>query len=258
MANGAAFYDGAGDPVRFSLLALALLPITTAPGQEAGAPACAALRGFVYKIAFYGPRRPARPEGFGAGFFLRRDGTFVTALHLFEEASAAVRAVVEITDGPHWTECPVDSVLAASHSLDVALVQVRLASRAVLVPPLSDSLREGDPVFGFRVAPPLAPSWRPFTGIVCTTGVISALDPQSITVQGEQFFVPGSSGSPVFDAAGRALAIAIEMRNGTNSGPPEWTYGALRIQAALSLRRLPAPVPVSAFLKRLRGGRPDL
>jgi S1-C subfamily serine protease len=236
--------------VRISLAASILLAGATAAAQ---AQPCPTLARYVYKLVLYGADRDYGPTGFGGSVFLDRNGTLLTALHVLEDATGAGRAVVEVSTATDWLECPVEVVLAASRDLDAALLRVRIPpGTPVEVPRLAGEARPGDIVSGFRVAPPAAPPWHA-SGIVCTAGRVSEVSPAALTIRGDYFFVRGSSGSPVFDGAARALAIAIEMLNWNRGpGPPDWTYTALPIRKALSVPRLAKPIPLAEFLARGR------
>ncbi len=207
---------------------LILLLASSAFAQQ---PDCAELREHVYRIRL-GPR------GFGAGFFLSKDGTFVTARHLFEESPHATR----VTVGVDGVECPLERITASSRNLDVVIGRVRLGWVKVKVPSLGPAARAGDQVFGFRT----------LFGAYCSTGRVSSTAPE-ISITGEQFFAPGSSGSPVFNATGQVIGIALEMVNLTpEAAHPDWIYTALPIGKAMNIPKLRTPLSLEDFLSALR------
>jgi S1-C subfamily serine protease len=217
-------------------------------------PACSGLRGYVYRIRLTAPQSGGPgAAGYGSGFFLSNDGLFVTALHVFEEGPPARGAVVEVQNGRRWVDCPVTAVTAFSRKLDFAIVQVRAGSARVKVPPLAYSAEAGARVFGFRVGAPAAKQYRSEQSITCTEGEVSAVSEDEIGIKGEVFFAPGSSGSPVFSADGRAISIAVEMVNWNPEGrKPEWTFASVPLLRVLHEPKLASPLPLAEFLSTLR------
>ncbi len=240
----------------FYFIPIAVLVLAGAGGAWAEeSPGCPGVRPYVYKVALYGPGgKSVPPEGFGAGLFLGRDGSFLMARHILAEAPRATRAVVEVAGGSRHSQYSVDRVLASSSELDIAIVRVRLNGARVNIPPLAVSVRVGDQVTGFRVGPPLPAAWSPSAnGIYCTEGWVAHVAPHEITIRGEYFFVPGSSGSPVFNAAGQVIAVALEMVDWNPGGrQPDWTFNGLPIGKAIELPRFSEPVPLSEYLARIR------
>jgi S1-C subfamily serine protease len=184
---------------------------------------CPAISSQVYRIAFYNQNN-ALVE-FGGGFFVSQDRLFITARHVFEQAGRGARAVVEIGGEKR----PVQGVAAESRKLDIIVVRVNLGSARVSVPRIGAEPRAGDQVSGFRIDAP------PMPVAVCTAGRVSVVSPRFITIRGENFFLPGSSGSPVFDSAGQLVAVALEMVNTKRSGKPDWIYRALPARQAVEL-----------------------
>ena len=137
----------------------------------------------------------------GSGFFIRSDGTVLTAWHVLKGASAAR---VVLSNGATF-----DSVrfLAGDQIIDVALLKV--AARDV--PTLG--LRETAPALGSKVVAIGSPLG--LTGSV-SEGVLSSLR----DVEGRQMvqvtasISPGSSGGPLLDDTGRAFAISTATAEG--------------------------------------------
>ena len=241
------------------VLGIVLLASWCALAGEKSSPACSDLREYVYRVRMSDPRAdPASgPAGFGSGFFLSADGLFMTALHLFEQAPHATNVVVEIREGSGRADRPVVEIVSFSRSLDFVVARVRLGATRVKVPAAAPSVRPGDRVFGFRIGAPSAKDFSPLAAIACTRGEVVTVSPQEISVKGEAFFLPGSSGSPVFDAGGRVVSIALEMVNWEPEGPkPDWTYASLPVETARVAPKLRRPLTVADFLSTLRREAP--
>ena len=210
-------------------------------GQD---PNCSDLRQYVYRIELSGPG----PVRFGGGFFVSGDGDFVTAFHLFEESPHAIGAVVAVDDGDSVYDRSIVSITSYSRNLDYVIGRVRLAGAWVRTPPVGSPVSIGDKLFGFTVQ---------FPGpILCRQGIVSAISPRQINASGTDFFGPGSSGSPVFDASGRVVAIAMEMVTPNREARrPEYVYVSLPVERALKARKLARPLTVPEFMAKLHAAR---
>ena len=73
----------------------------------AAGPPCAELSKSVYTIKLHDPMRTPTQGLYvvGGEIFLSQDGTFLTAMHLFEQSPNAARVWVEVNDGSRWVEC---------------------------------------------------------------------------------------------------------------------------------------------------------
>jgi hypothetical protein len=105
------------------------------------------------------------------------------------------------------------------------------------------------------VAAPAPKEYRSEQSITCSQGEVSTVSADEIDIKGEVFFAPGSSGSPVFNAAGRAVSIAVEMVNRNPDGrKPEWTFASVPLLRVLHEPKLVAPMPLAEFLSKVRQG----
>jgi S1-C subfamily serine protease len=234
--------------MRRTFAVLLLLAECSLAQMPASPPGCAGFSPYVYKIVLQDESRPPHkgPVGYGGGIFLSPDGDFLTATHVFEQSPHAGRVFVEVRQGIHTLECPVESARAFSRTLDLAIVKVRLGSLDVKVPPLGSHVRTGDQVFGFRF----------FLGPVCTTGTVSAVSSRAIRIRGSHFIEPGSSGCPIFNNTGEAVAIAVEMQNLTPGAKhAEYSYTGVPVERSLSLRARQSPLLLQEFLSALRAGQ---
>jgi S1-C subfamily serine protease len=239
------------------LLAAAALSLAAHCARAAG-PAPRDLARFVYPIVVH--EGPAGRGAFhrGAGFFLPA-GEFVTVLHLFQNLRPPVTVAIRVDDGGAVFECPIDSVRSYSRSLDFVIADVRLGSAKVRVPPIARSAAPGERIFGFLVETPgpVGPGAGPQAkaGIRTTEGVVVGVSPQRIEAKGREFLAEGSSGAPVFNAAGQALGIAQSIANGSDP-QSRWIYVSIPLTRALAVPRLPAPLAFPDFLIRMGQAAP--
>jgi S1-C subfamily serine protease len=190
------------------------------------------------------PAPGTRAGGFGKGIFLSQDGEFLTALHLLEQSPHATSVFIQLYDGAFYVNHPVEAVISFSRTLGVAIVRVQLGGVVIKVPPIGPLVRIGDQVSGFRSG---------VFELLCTTGQVSALSPSKITVKGTNFLLPGSSGAPIFNGAGQVIAIAVEMiKLDPGWQHSDYLYTGVPIGKALSMRKLPSPLPLQDFLATIR------
>ena len=138
-----------------------------------------------------------------SGFFVLPSGIIITNRHAVEGAS---EIIVTLHDATRLRAC----VLATAAQSDIALLKVNAGKP---VPTVtfgdSDGLHPGDPVF--VIGNPLG------LGSTVTAGIVSALDrvtPQSrfgAFFQIDASLNHGSSGGPVFDAAGGLVGVATAL-----------------------------------------------
>jgi len=138
-----------------------------------------------------------------SGFFIDPSGVLVTNRHA---VATAGEIIVTLHDGTQLRAC----VLALSAQSDIALLRVN-AGRALPVVAFgdSDAARPGDRVF--IIGNPLG------LGSTVTAGIVSALHRTTADSGFGAFFQldaslnHGSSGGPVFDAAGHVVGVATAL-----------------------------------------------
>lgn len=238
-----------------TLTAAALLAFAPLWAQPSGKPGRRDLARYVYPVKVH--EGPAGRGAFhlGGGFFLSSDGDFLTVSHLFQNLRPPVSVAIAVDDRGAVAECPVESVAAFSRDLDFVIMRVNLGRSKARVPPIARSATVGEKVFGFivQVSGPVGPSAGPQAkaGILPTEAIVSAVSPRRIAARGIGFLSEGSSGAPIFNAAGQALGIAQSVANGW-APESRRIYVSLPIRRALTAPRLAAPVPFSSFLTQLR------
>jgi putative serine protease PepD len=190
----------------------------------------------------------------GSGFFVSSDGRLVTNHHVVE---GATRATVTLSDG---RELAVRGLLADDPMHDIAIVAIEGSGYTPL--PIGDTstLRVGDDIV--VVGSPLGLSTTVSSGIVAavrenglsdqTTG-LSDDEKKKASAWGLQITAPvshGSSGSPILDAAGQVVGVAVGvMGEGENLN-----FGVPTAYVKSALTRIPA----GAAPKPFGEGRGDL
>lgn len=155
----------------------------------------------------------------GSGFFVAPSGVIVTNRHPIAQAD---EILVTLRDGTRLAAC----LLATATQSDIALLRVN-PGRPVPTLAFGDSerLRPGDPVF--VVGNPLG------HGRSVTAGIVGALDRNTAQSGFGSFFQTdaainhGSSGAPVFDAAGMVVGV------GTALFSPEGETGSVGLGLAI-------------------------
>src|SRR4051794_23871796 len=150
----------------------------------------------------------------GSGFVVSSDGYVVTNAHVVEGASAVK---VKVGDGKTQSA----TVVGQDASTDLALLKVDASGLKPLTLADSSNVQVGDPVDAIG---------NPF-GLdrTLTTGVVSALQRQisppngySIddVIQTDAAISPGTSGGPLFNAAGQVIGVnsQIESAGSSSSG----------------------------------------
>ena len=146
----------------------------------------------------------------GSGFFLRPDGTVLTAWHVLEGASSAQ---VILQNGAVFNRA---GYLIGNSKTDIALLKV--SARGVPALEIGDSL----PAIGARVitiGSPLGLENTVSEGIVSSIRLVDDRHIVQITAP----ISPGSSGGPILDGSGRVFAMAsATLTNGQqlNFGQP--------------------------------------
>jgi S1-C subfamily serine protease len=193
--------------------------------------------------------------GSGSGFFASTSGKLVTNHHVIEEAA---RATVTLADG---RELPVAGILVDDREHDIAVLQVNPTGAQFVELPLGHtaSLHPGADVA--VVGSPLGLS------TTISTGIVSAVRGDGLAKQsgfdkdgaektrawGLQItapIAPGSSGSPILDAEGNVVGVAVgELLGGQNLN-----FGVSTVPLREDLvKSVTAPVrPLSAAPDRAR------
>jgi S1-C subfamily serine protease len=175
----------------------------------------------------------------GTGFSIRirgDTGWILTCRHLITDSAGrpATRLGV-IFNGSNQNFRA--QLVAAADSADLAILSVQVRGGVPFVRGIAAQVRPGDPVavfgFPFGFDSPPGPDWRRL-GVVATSspGTIRSATAGLMEVDG--YGAAGSSGSPVFDAAGEVVGVV---------------FGGERNSGGRTLYAVPAPV-VSALLRR--------
>jgi S1-C subfamily serine protease len=180
--------------------------------------------------------------GHGSGFVISPEGRVVTNFHVIEEAAR----MVAIFAGGKKAE--VVGVWAFDKSQDLAVLQ--LAEGTYPIVALSSSApKQGDEVI--VIGSPLGLEGSVSTGIVSAVrseGAIALADRKEESDRGKSWGLqisaavsPGSSGSPVLDAEGKVMGVAVGIYGGAMGGQ------ALNFAVPISkLRELLATIPIGA------------
>jgi S1-C subfamily serine protease len=187
---------------------------------------------------FPGGRRVA-----GTGFAVRvrgDTGWIVTSRHLVAESGGVRAARLGIIFNGSNQNFRAELV-ALADSADLALLSVRVRGGVPVVRGIGAPPRRGDPVvilgfpFGFDF--PMGADWRS-RGVSLTrfAGTVRAVRDEAIEVDG--YGAGGSSGSPLFNAAGEILGVIYGGDPGA-AGRIVYAVPAGRVQAMLNKLREP-------------------
>ncbi len=159
------------------------------------------------------------------GFAVTPDGTMITARHVLtgrDGSRRARRIAVQFSDSDQYFPA---HIAAVSERVDLALLSVDSVLGEVPVVAgfntRTDTVAAGAPVaiigyaLGGETAGPLGAA-RTAARPLITAAIIAAVSPERVELQG--YGAAGASGSPVFDAHGRVVAIVIggASRDGRN------------------------------------------
>ncbi|GIV19183.1 MAG: hypothetical protein KatS3mg023_0934 [Armatimonadota bacterium] len=173
----------------------------------------------------------------GTGFFIHTKGWVVTNYHVIK----GMRSIrVRAHNGRIYN---VKSVLFADSNWDLALLDTGATPPAVLETTLSINLKPGEPVC--VIGSPMS-----LEGTV-STGVVSALREFEgrRVVQITAPISPGSSGSPVLNAAGKVIGVATQyIQNGQNLN---MAVSSEHLMMAMILTAIPQSAPSQSQRKRV-------
>jgi tetratricopeptide (TPR) repeat protein len=143
----------------------------------------------------------------GSGFFIDRDGTMVTNLHVLD---GAYKAEIKTSGGERF---PVQAVLGRNQAVD--LIKVRVAIPSDLSIPAK--LAEDEPAVADRVVVIGSPLGFDQT---ISEGIVSAVREHALTGKVYQLTAPispGSSGGPALNFRGEVFGVvAFQATNGQN------------------------------------------
>jgi S1-C subfamily serine protease len=173
----------------------------------------------------------------GTGFFVTSSGRIVTNYHVAKDCSG-ITATTSRGD-----KILVESVLAWDPKEDIAILQARGTDFPALAFGISADVREGQDVA--VIGSPLGLSATVSVGIVSAirtdglakqdVGSNDADDGHSWGLQVTAAISPGSSGSPIMDAQGKVIGVAVgNMRGGQNLNFGILSAVPMRMLAALS------------------------
>jgi serine protease Do len=134
-------------------------------------------------------------EGFGSGFLVSRDGLVLTNAHV---VGAAATVDVVMHDGRRHT----GTVLEKHKTIDLALVQLPIASSAPLTFADGEALRVG--AWIGAIGHGRGGIWTYNTGMVSN---IYPLESGRPVFQTQIPLNPGASGGPIFDRRGRVVGV---------------------------------------------------
>jgi S1-C subfamily serine protease len=196
----------AARPRRPSVVALVLLLcLGTAPEASAQAARQIAKQVFPSVVLLVLEQADGKTISQGSGFFVRSD-VVVTNYHVIAEATRGVAKIVGKD-----TSYPIAGVVAASESLDLALVRISGANAPALPLGSDADVAVGDDVY-------VAGSPRGLEGTF-SQGIVSATrrTKERRLLQITAAISPGSSGGPVLNSKGAVIGVAVaSLRDSQN------------------------------------------
>ena len=177
----------------------------------------------------------------GTGFLVSADGAILTAFHVIDGATS-IKAID--ADGKIFTA----RIVAVQPDLDMALLEVGLASGEYLPVPAVFGCKSGDQVFtlGFPASDLLGREPKYTDGAISSvTGMRGDLSRLQITVP----IQPGSSGGPLINDRGEAVAVVVSTAAVQNfyretGSLPQSVNFAVRSDLGLPLMRGRAVPPI--------------
>jgi S1-C subfamily serine protease len=182
----------------------------------------------------------ATTEAQGSGFVVTRDGAILTSSHVITNAGELPSAGARVTPASRIYVEFADHDRVAARIVgwdvfdDVGVVKVDPKAHALVPVPLgrSSDLRVGQPVA--VIGSPFGNENSLDVGVV--SGIRRSIDSVTSTfrlsdaIQIDAAITHGNSGGPVFDASGRVIGIAAQIR--TDTGQPEGVGFAVPIDSA--------------------------
>ncbi len=176
-------------------------------------------------------------SGVGSGLVVRSDGILLTAYHLVK---GAPDVQVRFKNGEVYDK--VD-VIAIDERRDVAALRVAAHGLAALGVAKADEAKPGDTIY--VVSNPSGPAWTASSGVLSAFRLADEVPGAGSGFRLLQFTAPvspGSIGSPLVDAQGRALGIVIGSDQAQNLN------FAIPIESVLGLADGTGRIPLGADL----------
>jgi Trypsin-like peptidase domain len=242
--------------LRYPCVSLTLFALAyAAQGQEPSAPTAPAELSSEEVIARVAPSvavvltgaGAGRLSGVGSAIIVRSDGILLTAYHVIKDAR---EVQVRLKTGEIYDRV---ELIAVDERRDVAAIRIPAANLpALVVAPLEES-RLGEPVF--VVSNPSGLTWSASAGVSSAVRPVEEVLPTKSGYRVLQFTAPvspGSSGGPVVDSKGRALAMVVFSQKG------QALNFAVPMNAAIGLAdgTEHTPLPSGADLQPLQPERP--
>jgi Trypsin-like peptidase domain len=151
--------------------------------------------------------KDGRPIAQGSGFVVSRDGRIVTNYHVIK---SGISAVVKLPDGAFFV---VDGVSAFDKDRDIAIIKAHGENFRTVTLGDSDRVQVGEEVVA--IGNPLSLESTVSNGIV--SGIRTVQEEGGKLLQITAPISPGSSGGPLFNAAGEVIGITtLYVEGGEN------------------------------------------